>query len=79
MITSFSSPKTKIPLSSERKSPNRKVISTNINTSKFKNYNDATTLITNISPTNKNIKNINYNSQYENENENENINPNETL
>ena len=79
MITSFSSPKTKIPLSSDTKSSNGGSISTNINTNKFKNYKDANNFISNISPSNKNIKNINFNPQNEKEKENKNINPNETL
>ena len=79
MITSFSSPKTKIPLSSDTKSSNGGSISTNINTNKFKNYKDSNNFISNISPSNKNIKNINFNPQNEKEKENKNINPNETL
>ena len=75
MITSFSSPKTKIPLSSN--SSNKNNISNNINTNKFKNYKDAANLLS-VNTNNKNNK-VNINTQNENQNENENINPNETL
>ncbi len=94
MITSFSSPKTKIPLSSNstkninkngnngNMNINDNKISTNININKFKNYKDATNLLTlnnpSINKSNKNDEkvkekeNINYNN-------NEDINQNETL
>ena len=68
MITSFSSPKTKIPLSTNT---NGNKISTNINTNKFKNYKDAANLLSFNNPNNKTNKN--------NENDNDNINQNETL
>ena len=74
MITSFSSPKTKIPLSTNSNSSNYMTTTTNISTNKYKNYKDAADLLSIKNPNNKNNK-INIKSQ----NENENINPNETL
>ena len=74
MITSFSSPKTKIPLTTNSNRSNGNNISTNISTIKFKKYKDAANLLSIKNPTNKN----NINNKNDNE-KNENINPNETL
>ena len=71
MITSFSSPKTKIPLSTKANTPNGNNISMNLSTNRFKTYKDAANNLSIKTP--NNINNIN--SQIENEN----INPNETL
>ena len=74
MITSFSSPKTKIPLSTNTNESNYANTSNNINSNKYKSYKDAANLLSYKNTNNKNNK-INIKSQ----NENENINPNETL
>ena len=70
-MTSFSSPKTKIPLSSNKSSSNENNISTNINTNKFKNYKEAANLLS--------IKSTNNKTNKKSEIEEENINQNETL
>ena len=80
MTTSFSSPKTKIPLSSNSNiSNNNNNLSTNnINSNKFKKYKNTANLLSIKSPNNKNNK-INIELLNKDEDENENINPNETL
>ena len=79
MITSFSSPKTKIPLSSNSNSNfSNNNIPTKINTNKFKKYKNEANLLSIKSPNNKKNK-INIEILNKDEDEDENINPNETL
>ena len=72
MITSFSSPKTKIPLSSNTQK--EKILTANINTNKLKNYKDNSNLLSSKNQNHK-INKVNIDLQKDNEN----INPNETL